>query len=273
MINDDTIFVYHMGKVASTALVKSIYAYGRHALFCQWMSDEAFDFLKSRNEIKNDDHAAAYLRHIERLREQVDHSDILDRVKAISVVRDPVGNIISNFFQNWQEMVAHVAARYGTASDENIIAFIQESCSAYLEYRDWPLKDWSMATSIHPFMFRIILNPLRFFDAEVRAHMGIDVFGYPRPDPYVYCRNLLLLKYERLSECTAEVGRFINIPDFRMIHDNVGAEKPGGDVYGRIKNRLNLPAAFLDFIYATRYARHFYGADEIAGFRRRWEAA
>lgn len=52
---------------------------------------------------------------------------------------------------------------------------------------------------------------------------------------------------------------------------NVGDQKDYGEVYAAFKRRLAMDADYLDRMYATKAARHFYSTEQLAGFRAGWE--
>ena len=56
-----------------------------------------------------------------------------------------------------------------------------------------------------------------------------------------------------------------------IVRENVGSDKEYSDLYAAVVRDARVPEAALDTAYGSRFARHFYSQEEIAGFRRSWE--
>ena len=128
------------------------------------------------------------------------------------------------------------------------------------------------------FRERYILSwPLTWFDKELKARLGVDVFAHPFPHELGHARfghgdvDLLVLRTESDDALKERVvGEFTGLPHLRLTNTNVSADKAYAVHYRDFKERVRLPGEVLDALLDSRYARHFYTPDERAAFRRRW---
>lgn len=176
--------------------------------------------------------------------------------KVVTLVRDPVARNLSGFFE-----VLDLEMNYGLESrllelerDE----VVRELCELFV--REYPSHDL----------------PMTFFD-EVKDVLGVDVYDTPFPMERGYqiyrkgSVEVLLLKLERLEDCVEEaVDQFLGIDGFRIVRSNIGAQKGYAATYQDLLRSIRLPDSYLDKLYGSRYARHFYGPEEIERFAARW---
>jgi hypothetical protein len=62
---------------------------------------------------------------------------------------------------------------------------------------------------------------------------------------------------------------FLRLEDFVLVNSNTAADKPYAALYMAFK-QMPLPKAYVEAMYNTKFARHFYTEQEIQGFVRRW---
>jgi hypothetical protein len=115
-----------------------------------------------------------------------------------------------------------------------------------------------------------------WYDNQIKSLWGIDVFKEPfsTDNGYqIYRReniNLIILRLEDLNRVAGKAfDDFLGLKDFRIVSVNVGEEKPYADLYQKFKQRP-LPAKYVDEVYKTRFARHFYTDAEIDQFHQKW---
>jgi hypothetical protein len=127
--------------------------------------------------------------------------------------------------------------------------------------------------------FYIMRNPVRFFDEEIKEFVGVDVYDEPFPKEdkfrseqrFHYFDNVLVFRFEEMSIIAEKlIADYLQIQRFEMLKSNVGEEKEGGALYREVKNTIRFPAEFLDYVYSSKYANHFYSSSEIARFRSKW---
>ncbi|GAB0149031.1 hypothetical protein CKO17_02690 [Marichromatium gracile] len=171
----------------------------------------------------------------------------------VTVFREPVARNLSVYFLSIEEFIPDFFARHarGELDDAEILATFLER---------FPHEE-----------------PVRWFDEEIRDTFGIDVYAHPFPagQGYQIVRapgiELLLIKVERLNDCYAPAfAEFlgVDIPGLEQTH--VTEEDPAYSMYKDFIANVRLPADYLDRLYDTAFARHFYGEAEIARLRHKW---
>jgi hypothetical protein len=120
-------------------------------------------------------------------------------------------------------------------------------------------------------------TPLVFFDREFKGVLGIDVFSsdFPKPKGYkIYEQELadvLLIRLENLDQCASKAFQeFLNVDGFTVIRKNIASEKAYYPIYRKFLESVLLPDSYIDEMYASKYARHFYSEQEIDAFRAKW---
>jgi hypothetical protein len=182
---------------------------------------------------------------------------------VVTMVRDPMQRNVSAFFQNLESTDNIWVADLLQHRDADDIA--EELVGRFLaSYVDGP----------HP---QSDANPLTWFDDELRAVFGIDVFARPFPTERGYATyessraRVLLVRLEDLSTVGATAfSEFFGVSAAERERRNTAENKTYGDVYTRFQRRLVVPASYLDALYMSTYCRHFYTRRELEGFRRRW---
>jgi len=71
----------------------------------------------------------------------------------------------------------------------------------------------------------------------------------------------------------AAVRDFLGLSAFELVESNTAEDKSYADLYKAFRRQLRLPEAYLDRVYGSRFAHHFYGPAEVDAFRRKWSAA
>jgi hypothetical protein len=179
-----------------------------------------------------------------------------ERVKVITMVRDPLATNVSGLFHNYRWWPTELKAQCEPPAAD-CLAAVQRY---FLDQYDHDVPD-------------------AWFDMEVRTLYGIDVFAEPF-DPergYAIYRNdfadVLLLKLEKLNECAADAMReFLGLENFQLAESNKAEDKSYAAIYKAFRQESSLPQSYLDRIYNSRVARHFYAPAEIAAFRLKWAA-
>ncbi|MBK7218160.1 MAG: hypothetical protein IPH95_14190 [Candidatus Promineofilum sp.] len=180
-----------------------------------------------------------------------------ERVKIITMVRDPVATNVSGLFHNHTWWPAALKAECAAGSPGCLDALSQYFLNSYPH--DVP-ETW--------------------FDMELRALYGVDVYAQPfdpRRGYAVYhsdTADVLLLKLETLNQVGAAAVRdFLGLAAFELVPSNTAEDKSYADLYKAFRRQVHLPAAYLDRVYGSRMARHFYAPEELAAFRGKWSAA
>ena len=247
---DGPVLVFQMGKVGSTAVYDSLRSAGLREVE-QVHVLTRFDELEAR--VRTDFPAPRpTLREIDRGRELRRRLDAAPEEPwtVVSLVRDPVARNVSAFFQSVTELVPH--AREAPDVDELVEAF----------------------GSLFPHDDVLIWFPTQFVPV-----LGIDVFAVPFDHHAGYQRyesahaRAVVIRAEDLdaswSAATRELfGR--SMP--RLPRSNQSADKWYAPLLPEFRRRLRLSDAYLDRMYDSTVARHFYRPEELARFRSRWTA-
>jgi hypothetical protein len=247
------ILVYQMGKVGSKTIKASLDQLELHNVHVHVLSERNLHVAAA---CRRQGPAHPKLMRARQLRAAIAGTHGLQRWKVITLVREPVARAISGVFQNSSRTMPELA----TCSDEDafhkVCQRILHDCRRFNEEQD---------------------HACTWFDLEMKGIFGLNVYAhrFDKAAGYeIYAAekaDVLLMRLESLAECCeAAFSRFLGIADFRLVNANRGCEKPYRDLYRRVLDTLAIPAACLEKIYASRYARHFYTGEEIRSLRNRW---
>lgn len=175
--------------------------------------------------------------------------------KIINLFRDPLAVMISDFFPKLRWITGQKEAYFRYSVDELCAIFN----TRYFE------------DGRH-------LEKLNWYENEMEASLGIDVYSQASPRDtghiqFTYPRyDVLLIRTELDDRIKGDIiGQFAGLKDFTIIRRNEGETKDYGDVYKAFKQRLIVSEEHLNQIYQSRYARHFFSANEIDKMRTRWQ--
>jgi hypothetical protein len=259
------LFVHQMGKVGSSSIMQTLRASpvgGKLAIYhSHYLSPEGMSFVE---QLEAEGYGGAerlpyrtrrYLIKSRTLSRQVYSEHFRkQRVKVITLVRDPVATNLSGFFYNaaWWPPALQSACRDGAPG------YAEQLTGHFLDHYPHDV-------------------PLRWFDLEMAPVFGIDVFATPFAQSTGYqiyqgeWVDLLLLKLECLNECAGPaLGDFLNLETVALQRVNEAGDKWYAALYKSYTDALSLPADYLARLYQSRFTRHFYHEDEVAAFTARW---
>ncbi len=272
----DPILIYQMGKVGSSSIRNSLFRCRDPRTRLVLMSHEYFP-IRDRDADRIDiepayrDLLEREILHEQRVYQQFSLRQRLGRrfrekfyaeriyktyvrsqrrLRVITLVREPVANNISMFFQ--------LLHRYIGAGRELSDCDVDELVGIFIE-------DYVHA------------RPLTWLDAEIKTNFGIDVFQSPFPVHQGHTVisqgriSLLVLRCELDDRTKAQaIADFLGLDEFEIIHSNVASDKSYAGIYAEFKQRIKIPPTLLDQMYNSRFARHFYSMEEREHFRARW---
>jgi hypothetical protein len=248
---NDPVLVYQMGKVGSRAVFEALAAlpvrppalYHFHELCGLDALEHALVQLGDAPP-----RALEFVREAQAVRARFVAGDPL-HWKVITLVRDPVARNLSSFFYDITRYVPDFYERT-PSSVELLEAFLTR-----------PDHD----------------TPLAWFEQQAEPLLSLDVYAapFPREQGYALLRServaWLTLRAEDLAMRIAPaMHALLGIPDFACAKTNAGMDKPYAAAYQRFLSEAQLPAEYLDHVYGSRLARHFYDAGERERMRRRW---
>ena len=163
-------------------------------------------------------------------------------IDIITVVRDPIAIEISSYFQN---------------KDKYDFSFnSQEVLINYLRNRNFEDGSW--------------------FDNEIKKVIGIDIFSeeFDKKTGYSVIENnnirVLVLKLERINDVGELALSDFTSKNIHLVNSNVATEKKYVDEYSAIKKNFTVPEEILDYVYGSKYVRHFYSDNEISKLKAKW---
>lgn len=244
---DNVVLIYQMGKVASSAIydalsrVSEVDAYHVHRM----NPDNIREVRRQHREMgmeTPDDELGLYLN------EKVIRAGVPARV--ITLVREPVGRNVSAYFENMQ---------YSEAQ--------------------WRLLRQSSTRLLREDFFETYPHDVsvNWFDVEMNATLGVDVYSYDFPKNQGHSRiqsglfELLILRHDLSDSQKGElIGGFLGIEPLRIARENVSASKDYGALYKEFVARTKLPSEYVHRLLNSRYARHFFPEEELSALRRKW---
>ncbi len=174
----------------------------------------------------------------------------MEKVRIISLVRDPIARSISNFFEGFY--VDGYTVRHPNAyeNDSNMYQKINS------------FMDWEANMGLYGFVFQ-------WFNDEIKEVLGIDIYehDFDKEKGYQLIHQgnieLLLIKTEKLNNCQNVIGKFVGVDNFKLVNENVGAQKPYKFVYDEIKKSFSIPEHIINFYYkGNKGMDHFYTEEE-----------
>lgn len=254
--------VYQMGKVGSSSIVKSLKdsnvindVYHIHDL-----ND---DTLKRDEEIYKRQFGVTRLfpyhlwqaQFVKRILNREKGSKIW---KIVSLVRDPVARNISTFFQ--------------TLRLEHSIGYHEDPEGLVPERLNELFRVFLEDVENHDY-------PLKWFDAELNANFGVDVYAkefIPHEGYQIYKDNaervhVLVMRLEDLDRIGhIALSEFVGNNKIILCRKNVGATKAYKKSYQHFLDEIKLPISYVEEMYSSRYMKHFYAEQEICKLRQRW---
>lgn len=245
----DTILVWQPGKVGSTSIVKSLerekipYAHLHCLSFVNWLDSEIYNSYGIQHYWEK--------KPIEKLRIMQD----LEKIKIISLVRDPIARSVADYFEGLGGMYS----RFGDTGKD-----LCQDMDDYIE------KEARVGESGYIF---------EWFNYEIKEFFGIDVYQYDfdREKGYQLIIKdnieLLLIKTEKLTDYQEILGRFVGVEKFELVNDNVGNQKIYKYAYNEAKQSIKIPDHIINFYYrGNKCMDHFYTEDEKKFFIKKWTA-
>lgn len=251
------IIVYQMAKVGSRSIVDTLKklnldvpVYHRHVL-------EDLERMIESVKAQGLENPEATLREIQegmKLRALIE-ADRGQQWNIITLVRDPVAQNISRFFQSveYEEIISNARKRTEAGAlglDELVDVFI---------------KKWKKD------------NPFIWFEKQLKPVFDIDVFSmpFPREKGFDIIRkgrfSVLIIRLEDMDRCAGEaLEEFLGIPGLELVKSNVGSKKWYSGIYKEFTSKAVLPREYFDNMYNSKWVEHFYSPEETRAFRAMW---
>lgn len=186
------------------------------------------------------------------------------KIKVYSLVRDPLLRNISAFFENVKLFFGYDIKRKMQMHNEKVV--IDELSSIF--------TNEFIGKNKRSFLDG---DPLTWFDEELKQVFALDVYNsvFPKEKGYkIYnCNGIdfLLIRLEDLDRCfTDATEKFLGKKISLAKEKNVGANKVYASIYTNFKKNVEIPDWYVDEIYDSKFAKHFYTEKEIIKFKGRW---
>ncbi len=226
--------VYTMGKVASTSVTRAITAAGLRCHHIHTLDRNYLITESAHYAAKGEPPPLHYSTSLE-----WDH-EIVDTTKCfyISLVRDPIERNLSALFQNLN------------------------------------FDGWAPSAVIEHFETSYSHNlPANWFDAQFRRFLRIDVFATPfdKLNRYVLNDQFLIMRTDLDDDTKTRLLQIVTGRHNIVVRrQNVGGGKRCNGLYGAVLKEARFSKEFVEQMYSTKFARHFWTEDELNGFRWRW---
>ncbi len=238
--------VYSMGKVgSSTVYTELIRQFPVDAIQLHFLSDH---WLKEVLPTMHD----AFGYHAGLADEYAAHRKQKpnQRLKIITMVREPVIRDISDVFENWKTFFSLEKAHELTSE--------------------------MVLTRLRMHKFEYTLN---WFDNEFRNWTGIDIYNKPFDKEQGYsvwhfdAFDVLCIKLEKMDSVLTKGMLELGGPPLKQgSNANVATSKAIKDVYKDVSNKFRLSPEQENILLNSKYLNHFYTADEIMALKTRWSS-
>jgi len=183
-----------------------------------------------------------------------------ESLKIITLVREPISRDLSHIFQDL-EICGPCLILQGTGT------FI-DSCNEWISSKVYELKNENRC---HGYEFD-------WFDHELKAVFGVDIFEYPfdKEKGYSVIKQdnieVLVMKLEKLNSLESVIGEFVGAPHFKLINANESDNKLYKYLYKNVREVIKIPREIVDLYYKDNPRMdHFYTEEEKAEFLKKWE--
>jgi len=169
--------------------------------------------------------------------------------KIVTLIRDPLEILISLFFSKAHR--GHLPKAHN-ALLKNDLDGLQE---AFVEEL---LNDYYLTEYVY------------WFENEFQPHTGIDIFNHtfnPSTGYEIVNHNTyptLILRTDLTNETKEEhIKNFLGLEEFKLNNLNTKSKSQYGDIYKQFQSRLKLEPKWINKIYNSNYAQHFFLPEEI----------
>lgn len=257
-IKNPPIIIYQMGKVGSSTVLNSLKnvdlpnpVHHVHFLSHNGIKNAEKYFLRLKNPI-----IPHHIKLSKILRKKIDKTKDR-RWKIITLIREPIGRDISDFFENVETQHPNLIDENGNVKKSQAIEFLQKKFMNYDELTNYTCT---------------------WFDKELKIAFNIDIYAYPfnHRKGFTIIRNknieILILKLEDIDRSFNNgVKEFLNLNCYiKMLKANVAKDKKYSIAYKYVLKNIVIPKPVCIKIYSSKYANHFYSESMRSEFIKKW---
>ena len=245
VVSKEIILVYTLGKVGSSTVAKTIKEVSPDAIVFQphFLSNHYLTkILPKSNHYEFNIKVARQVNNTLKI-----YSN--NKIKIITLVREPIERDISNVFQNPEDFIGNNSLLNMTSKE---LVNIYKSKENY---------DYT----------------LNWFDNEFKQYTKIDLFKKNIDNTKKYFMfyekefDILLIKLEYLNDVGPKVlSEFLNINIERMANANEGNTKQSYELQKSFKKEYVPSKEILHEVFSSKYMQFFYSENEIISFRRKY---
>jgi hypothetical protein len=277
---DDFILIHTMGKVGSTAVMRSLEAVNIYCRHGHWASAQTEAFFDRLGQVSPTGTARwnFYVQNrlnIRRARSALQDAEYASLIKVITAIRAPIDQILSHYFQSFPVHEAALQSRRLSINVANVRNSMQDGVKLYMANPDRTITELTAELAAHNcdriLFCWLVHNYLHWFDEEFRPFFAVDILASEPHQGSQIAGNALILKFEDLSTAGERaIAAYAQRPRFKLIRDNIGGQKSYGDLYREVASSIKFPADFVDHLCNGRYVRHFYNEAERERMRNQW---
>lgn len=266
--SEPPVLVYQMGKVGSQTVTQALKNtdLNRRIYHLHTLTPERIERRERERKpfFPEVDSRLKYVWRCQYVRRRLLHGSGEKKWKVVTLVRDPIARNISAFFEEIEIEPLEVGGQWRITSEEHDFQLL--------------IKDNNVTELIEIFFEKYPHHtPLTYFDRELQAVLGIDLYASPFPTTEGYKiyngkkADVLLIKLEHINRCAARAFKeFLNIENLTFEEKNVSQQKEYAVLYRSFKETINFDESYLDTMYRSKFARQFYSDAELESFRKRW---
>lgn len=173
------------------------------------------------------------------------------KINIICSIREPVSRNISSYFHDYEAITGKSPADNNTSLEELIEQFYE------INHNE---------------------RGLIWFDDEFYRLLNINVYDYEFPKTQGFQHiikgrfNVLIYKLELPDEKKVQIiCDFLNLQNFSIRRVNVTNKKKYSNIYKTFLQNIVVRDDYLNDMYNSKYAKHFYSTDEIDKLRSKWK--
>src|SRR5262249_34003365 len=187
--------------------------------------------------------------------------DYAASIKLITAIRAPVEQILSHYFQGAPTWVSSWLGKpIAELTASELRNDIVRGVDFYLEAPErTQIELASSATKDNHGYVKfawLVRNYLAWFDEELCSVVPAQILAGRHQDGWQIADNVLVLKFERLADTEAVIGTYVQRPQFKLLRENVGADKDYGRLYREVSEALRLPRRVVASLCESKYVRH-----------------
>jgi Putative capsular polysaccharide synthesis protein len=253
---ENDILVYQAGKVGSSSICTSLFTIGTNVTHVHMLTDTFIYDLIPELAWEPD------ITELDIIRKSSHYcSDKIKKarqLKIVTLVREPLIRDYSHFMYHMDELVRN---RYLSPNDP-----LPDACAEGIRKRAT-----QNGKCEYGYQFE-------WFDKELKAVFGIDVYGHPFDHEKGYSIikqddvEVLVIKLEKLNDLEQVIGEFVGAPHFKLINANEASRKEYRGLYRSIRESVKIPRQVVSLYYdGNRFMDHFYSAEEKKTFLKKWQ--